>query len=139
MPRPAAAWCAWRCHCGCFPRPKSTWESSAKSAKDDGELSYLLGVCEEGTGDYEEAVKAYEEARKQEPTRIETYARLANLYRTQLKDAAEADRVMDAQERRRRPDRGQSPFGPRVPHAGRATANGTASRRRRPPPTSRRR
>ena len=61
----------------------------------EAELRYLLGRCQEAGGRYPEARDLYQQARQQDPTRIEAYVQLANLLRNRLSEADEADRVMD--------------------------------------------
>jgi tetratricopeptide (TPR) repeat protein len=71
-------------------------ESLRRANPDDGELTFLLGRCADGTGDFAKAVELYEQARQQVPTRIEVFVRLADLLRTRLREATRADAVMDA-------------------------------------------
>jgi tetratricopeptide (TPR) repeat protein len=64
----------------------------------NAEVLELAGRTEEGLGRFAEAREYYEKALEQAPDRIEVYHRLAELLRQRLNDAAQADKVMDAQE-----------------------------------------
>lgn len=64
----------------------------------DGELAALYGRCEEGVGRFAEAAERYRQALGLEPTRIETYTRLADLLRAQLHDPDQADLLMNARQ-----------------------------------------
>ncbi len=81
---------------GQFPDAQAQVEYLLRASPDDGELTYLLGRCEEAAGRFREAAVNYEKARRLAPTQIEAYTRLADLLRLRLGDAARADRVMDA-------------------------------------------
>ena len=69
-----------------------------QASPEDGEPKFLLGRCEEGTGQYRKAADLYAEAIKREPTLVEAYPRLANLLRENLNQADQADAIMDARE-----------------------------------------
>jgi len=62
----------------------------------DGELAYQRGECLEAIGRYDEAARAYEKARRDNPRRVAAYARLATLLRVRLNRTTDAERVMDA-------------------------------------------
>ena len=64
---------------------------------EDAGLHALMGRALEGNKDYREAVDAYREALEHDPHRVETYVRLAALYRNRLDDPEAADRAMDAE------------------------------------------
>lgn len=68
------------------------------SEPDDAELESMRGRCLEDARLYEEAARAYEKARRNDPHRVEAYARLAGLLRRRLNKPTQADRVMDALE-----------------------------------------
>src|SRR5262245_11923519 len=59
-----------------------------------GELEHMLGWCCEATEDYERAERAFAEAIRKSPERIESYVLRAEVLRQRL-HADEADRVMD--------------------------------------------
>ena len=82
-----------------FADAKPHLEILRRSAPGDAELTYLLGQCHESAGRIEGddgAVALYELARKQDPTRVDAYVRLADLLRSRRRDKDGADRVMDA-------------------------------------------
>lgn len=68
----------------------------AASTPAVGGLEAERGECLEALGRDEAAARAYEKARRDDPHRVEAYARLAGLLRRRLRRADAADRVMDA-------------------------------------------
>jgi tetratricopeptide (TPR) repeat protein len=62
---------------------------------ENGEIEAALGRCDELEGKPREAASRYEKAIRLDPSYIEAYLRLAVLLRTELKDPARADEVMD--------------------------------------------
>lgn len=64
-------------------------------ADNKGELEHMLAWCLEAKGDYEGAAAAFERAIAAEPTRIESYALLAEVLEKLPERAAEADKVLD--------------------------------------------
>ncbi|WP_169978972.1 tetratricopeptide repeat protein [Tautonia rosea] len=61
---------------------------------EDPELRFLMASALDGDRKDDEAEEAYQEALKVDPQRIETYVRLADLYRDRFDNEAAADRVM---------------------------------------------
>jgi tetratricopeptide (TPR) repeat protein len=61
----------------------------------DGEVARLLGAYYEMVKDDAQAMDWYRKAVRYAPTQIDSYVRLAGLLRGQLKQAAQADKVMD--------------------------------------------
>lgn len=66
-----------------------------KAAPDDADLELLLGRCDEAQSRPADAAAWYRKASRHAPTRIEAAVRLASLLRGPLKDAKQADRVLD--------------------------------------------
>jgi tetratricopeptide (TPR) repeat protein len=67
-----------------------------EASPDDPELLYLQGRCLEGTGEYAAAAKQFEQVIKVDPKHVDSYVRLADLYRQRLNKAEKAPRLMDA-------------------------------------------
>lgn len=61
----------------------------------DGELYQLLGECEEVEGRAAEAAKAYAQATRHPPQRLESYSRLAALLWRQFHQPKQADEIME--------------------------------------------
>jgi cellulose synthase operon protein C len=70
-------------------------ELELKDSPGDAELEDLLAQCEEASGQNEEARKLYDQAIQHQPDRVDTYVRLANLFRRRLDRPEEAARLMD--------------------------------------------
>src|SRR5262249_47922729 len=67
------------------------------SRKDDGNIEYLLGGCEEQAKEIDLAVKSFQAAIDHgAPQRIEASQRLAALLREQLSKPEQADQVIEA-------------------------------------------
>ncbi|MBL8797680.1 MAG: tetratricopeptide repeat protein [Planctomycetia bacterium] len=74
-------------------------ERLLQSAPDDPRVLYHLGRCQEADGDYPQAADTYRRAIErrgaaQAPFVVESYQRRAALLRTQLKQPAEADKLL---------------------------------------------
>jgi tetratricopeptide (TPR) repeat protein len=65
------------------------------AAFKDGELHDLFGQCEEGLGKYQSAARHYKKATRFPPRPLESYLRLANLYRTGRAKPLAEDRAPD--------------------------------------------
>jgi tetratricopeptide (TPR) repeat protein len=78
-----------------FATAKTHAEVLLKDSPEDGELMYILGVCEESRGRFREAAELYEKARHQDSARIDSYVRLARLLRDRMNEPTRADRVME--------------------------------------------
>jgi tetratricopeptide (TPR) repeat protein len=66
-----------------------------EASPDDPELLHLRGRCLEGTGEYAAAAKQFEDVIRRDPTYIDSYIRLDDLYRHRLNRAADTGRLMD--------------------------------------------
>src|SRR6516225_8551387 len=78
---------------------KEHLDALENSAADDGEVAYLWGTYFEADkadeNNIQKAVAAYRKAVAKSPTRINSYLRLAHLYRDRLQKPKLADSVMD--------------------------------------------
>lgn len=66
----------------------------AQSAPDDAQIERQLGECEEGAGNYEEALAHYVRAISLDSKQVEAYVREANLLRTRMDQKEKADALM---------------------------------------------
>jgi tetratricopeptide (TPR) repeat protein len=66
-----------------------------KAFPEDGELYFLLGQCQEVTGNLPSAIESYSRAVKYDPKQVNAYARLAYLLRRELKQDARATQVLN--------------------------------------------
>ena len=66
------------------------------ASPNNGELESLSGRCQEAAGQYAEAAEWYEKAIKHAPGEIESYTRLADLYRRRLNEPERTDALMNA-------------------------------------------
>jgi len=66
-----------------------------ESSPKDGELNDLKGQCYEGATEYQKAAESYEKAIKHAPQQVETYQRLATVWRRHLDKPGEAKQVMN--------------------------------------------
>ena len=66
-----------------------------KSFPEDPELEELFGRCEEGSSRFDKAAEWYDKVICHDPHRADAYARLTNIYRSQLDKPAKADEVME--------------------------------------------
>jgi tetratricopeptide (TPR) repeat protein len=62
--------------------------------RQDPELLELLGRCEEGEGHFKEASQLYKKAIEIAPDQVDSYVRLARMYRRDLNQAEDGDAVM---------------------------------------------
>jgi tetratricopeptide (TPR) repeat protein len=60
----------------------------------DARVYYLLGLCHEGLGEYELAIKRFREAIERDPAQIDAYSRLAVIYRDQQKNIEKSEEVI---------------------------------------------
>jgi tetratricopeptide (TPR) repeat protein len=62
---------------------------------EDPQVYYLLGLCHEGLGEYDDAINRLREAVGHDPKLIDAYATLATLLRDQRKNPEDADSVVE--------------------------------------------
>lgn len=66
-----------------------------QTEKDDAELEALLARCYVANNEIEQAVKLYQQSIEHDPKRVPTYVSLADVQRTRLGNAAEAEKTLD--------------------------------------------
>src|SRR5262249_39418077 len=79
-----------------FPDARHHIDLLLQKTPDDGALLDLQGQCQWGVGDFQAAAGSLEEAIRNSPDRLDSYARLAVLLQTRLDDAGKASEVLNA-------------------------------------------
>jgi tetratricopeptide (TPR) repeat protein len=79
---------------GRFSDARAHLDALLQDAPDDAELEQLRGRCGEGLGDYPDAVEFYERAVRHDPSRVNSYIRLAYVLRVRLQQDKKADEVV---------------------------------------------
>jgi tetratricopeptide (TPR) repeat protein len=64
--------------------------------RDQAEMQHMLGWCQEARGQYREAAASFRAAIKSDPTRLDSYALLAEVLAERLDAGEEAGQVLDA-------------------------------------------
>ena len=81
---------------GRFDDARHHIEFLLQESPGDGELTFLLGICDENDHSYEEAVRQYQLAIAQGHTPIPVFARVAGLLQYRLEQKEAADAILDA-------------------------------------------